>query len=131
VIVVDASVLLTALLDDGSDGDQARAHLRGESLTAPELIDLEVLSAVRGLHHVGKLSTRRAEVALQDLTDLPLERVAHGPLLGRCWELRDNLTAYDAVYVALAEAVAAPLVTADRGLARAPGARCEMRLLGH
>jgi predicted nucleic acid-binding protein len=129
VIVVDASVLLTALLDDGSDGDEARAHLRGESLTAPELIDLEILSAVRGLNLAGKLTSRRAEVALRDLTDLPLKRVAHGPLVGRCWDLRDNLTPYDAAYVALAEAIAAPLVTADRGLAQTPGARCEMRLI--
>ena len=130
VIVVDASVLLTALLDDGPDGDRSRALLRGESLAAPELIDLEVLSAVRGLHRAGKLSTRRAALALQDLTDLPLERVAHAALVGRCWELRDNLTPYDAAYVAVAEAVDAPLLTADRGLAEAPGVRCEVRLVG-
>lgn len=129
MIVVDASVLLTALLDDGSDGDTSRTHLRGESLAAPELIDLEILSAVRGLHRAGKVPTRRAEVALQDLRDLPMQRVAHGPLIRRCWELRDNLTPYDAAYVALAEAVAAPLVTADLGLAQTRGARCEIRLV--
>jgi predicted nucleic acid-binding protein len=75
------------------------------------------------------LTTRRADVALLDLADLPLERVAHAPLLSRCWELRDNLTPYDAAYVALAEAIAAPLVTADRGLAQTAGAHCEVRLV--
>lgn len=130
MIVVDASVLVTALIDDGSDGDVARARLRTETLTAPELLDLEVTSVLRRLHAAGDVTARRAEVALVDLADLPLRRVSHRPLLARCWELRDNVTPYDASYVALAEAMDCPLVTADRRLAAAAGPRCRFEVLG-
>ncbi len=68
-------------------------------------------------------------MALTDLADLPMARVSHRPLLRRCWELRDNLTVYDAAYVALAESLDATLVTADARLARAPGVRCAVELL--
>jgi predicted nucleic acid-binding protein len=129
VIVVDASVLLTALVDDGKGGGRARAELTGESLSAPEVIDLELLSALRGLVSSEKLSRRRADLALQDLAALPVRRVGHGPLLERCWELRQNLTPYDAAYVALAERLKVRLVTADRGIAAAPRLRCEVVLL--
>jgi predicted nucleic acid-binding protein len=129
VLVVDASVLAVALADDGPDGDQARARLRGERLTAPDLIDLEVASAIRGRLAGGHLDARRAELALTDLVDLPLARTPHRPLLARCWELRDNLTVYDAAYVALAEALDADLLTADLRLAKAPGPRCRIEIL--
>jgi predicted nucleic acid-binding protein len=129
VIVVDASVLVTALADDGPDGDRARARLRGEALTAPELIDLEVVSVLRRQLAVGRLDARRARLALGDLVAIPVERVSHAPLLRRCWELRNGLTVYDAAYVALAEALGAPLVTADVRLARAPGVRCHVEVL--
>jgi len=130
MIVVDASVVVTALADDGADGALARARLRGQRLAAPHLIDLEVLSAWRRLVSTGDLDGRRAELALGDLALLRVERVAHTPLLGRCWELRSTLTVYDAAYVALAEALDVPLVTADRRLAAAPGARCAFEVLG-
>jgi predicted nucleic acid-binding protein len=130
VIVVDASVLVTALVDDGTDGDEARAELHGEALAAPELVDLEVLSVLRRLLLAGSLSKRRAELALQDLSDLAIERARHTQLLIRCWELRSNLTTYDASYVALAEALNVPLVTGDSRIASAPGIRCEVRLIG-
>lgn len=77
----------------------------------------------------GRLDARRAELALVDLMDLPLERAPHRPLLPRCWELRQNLTPYDASYVALAEALEAVLITADARLAAAPGIRCEVSVL--
>jgi len=129
VIVVDASILAAALGDDGSDGERARGHLTGERLFAPELIDLEVASVWRRAVRAGRLGGRRARQALADLATLPLARAPHQPLMSRIWELRDNLTPYDAAYIALAEALETPLLTADRRLARAPGAHCEIKLL--
>lgn len=129
MIVVDASVVATALTDDDADGDRARAHLRGQRLAAPHLLDLEVTSVWRRLEATGRLDRRRAERALHDLLALGIERVTHTRLLDRCWELRNNLTVYDAAYVALAEALDAPLVTADRRLAGAPGIRCTIDFL--
>lgn len=129
MIVVDASVIVTALADDGPDGDQARERLRGERLTAPHVIDLEVVSAWRRLTAGGELDERRARLALDDLQALRIERVRHGPLLDRCWELRDNITIYDAAYVALAELLGVTLVTTDSKLSKAPGARCEVEVL--
>jgi len=129
VIVVDACVLASALGDDGLDGDQARSRLAGEDLAAPELIDLEVSSVLRRLVPTGKLPARRAELALADLVALPLRRVPQRPLLWRCWALRDNLTTYDAAYVALAEMLGVTLVTADASLSKASGLGCEVQLL--
>ena len=126
VLVVDASVLTPALADDGEDGDIARHRLRGAALAAPELVDLEVTSVIRGLARSGALDERRAGFALADLLDLPLQRAPHAPLIARCWELRENLSIYDAAYVALAEALDVPLVTADTRVAKAPGVQCEI-----
>lgn len=78
---------------------------------------------------MGILDERRAELARADLRELPVERVSHRPLMERCWELRSNVTTYDAVYIALAEAIGAPLVTADRKLADAAGVRCDVEVL--
>jgi predicted nucleic acid-binding protein len=129
VIVVDASVLAAALADDSADGDAARGRLHGQDIAAPELIDLEVVSVLRRQLSRGKLAPRRALLALEDLLHLPLQRAPHRALLTRCWELRDNLSVYDAAYVALAEALGTPLVTADTRLAKAPGVRCTIELL--
>ncbi len=129
MIVVDASVVASALGDDGADGEDARTSLAGERLFAPELIDLEVASTWRRALGAGRLSNERALRALADLAALPLARAPHRPLMARIWELRDNLTLYDAAYVALAEALEARLLTADRRLTRAPGVRCEVTLL--
>ena len=129
MIVVDASVLATALGDDGADGDCARARLRGERLSAPELVDLEVTLVLRRQVQGGEVDIRRAALALADLAALPLRRAPHRPLLARCWELRDNLTIYDASYVALAEALDITLLTGDGRLARAPGPRCRIEML--
>lgn len=130
MIVVDASVLAPALGDDDADGDRFRTRLRGESLAAPELVDLEVASVLRRQQGAGRLDDRRAAQALADLIALPMQRVSHRPLLPRSWELRANLTVYDAAYVALAELLGLTLVTADRRLARAPGIRCSLDVLG-
>ena len=130
MIVVDASVLAPALADDGDDGDRARERLRGEDLAAPELIDLEVLSTLRRAARAKRLDESRSLQALTDLAALPLRRVPHLPLLARAWELRDNLSAYDASYVALAEALDTVLVTADGRIGRASGINCEIAVLG-
>jgi predicted nucleic acid-binding protein len=129
VLVVDASVLVVALADDGADGDVARARLRGEELAAPELLDLEVTSVLRKQRSAGMIDDRRALLALTDLCALPIHRAPHLPLLSRCWELRDNLTVYDAAYVALAELLQADLLTADGRLAAVPGPRCGIEVL--
>ncbi len=129
MIVVDASVLATALGDDGEDGRRARERLTGERLSAPELIDLEVASVFRRLCAGAQLDPQRAAQALTDLDVLRLDRVPHRPLVRRCWELRHNLTVYDAAYIALAELMNAPLVTADQRLINARGSTCTFELL--
>lgn len=129
MLVVDASVLAVALLDDGQDGDHLRGRLRGEELAAPTLIDLEVVSVWRGLARGGQLDARRVAFALDDLRALPLQRIDHGALVMRCWELRENLTVYDASYVALAETLQATLLTGDRRIARAPGPTCPIEVV--
>lgn len=129
MIVVDASVLVTALADDGDDGDHARSRLRGAALAAPHLLDLEVLSAWRRHLAAGRLDERRADLARTDLRALPLLRVPLPDLLDRCWELRSNLTVYDAAYVAAAELLGVLLLTADARLAGAPGIACDVEVL--
>jgi predicted nucleic acid-binding protein len=129
VIVVDASVIAPALADDGEDGVRARSRLRGERIAAPELLDLEVISTIRKAHRAGHLDDRRADMAIADLNDFDLERVSHRPLLLRIWELRANVTAYEAAYVALAEALGTPLLTSDIRLSRSPGFRCDIEIL--
>lgn len=130
MIVVDASILAPALADDTPDGDAARASLRSNALVAPELIDLEVASVWRRQVMSELLESRRADLAMADLLALPLQRIPHRQLLPRCWELRQNLTPYDAAYVALAELLDAVLVTGDRRLSRAPGLRCRVKVIG-
>jgi predicted nucleic acid-binding protein len=130
VIVVDASVLAVALGDDGTDGEHARERLAGETLVAPELVDLEVVSVWRR-HVAAKLMpARRVASAVADLADLPLRRSSHQPFLQRIWELRHVVTPYDAAYIALAEVLEAALVTADARLSRASGLHCEVEVLG-
>lgn len=129
MLVIDASVLAVALIDDGSDGDAVRARLHGERLAAPALIDLEVISVWRGLARGGRLDPRRVGMAMDDLLNMPMERVEHTRLLPRCWQLRENLTVYDAVYVALAEALGTSLLTGDRRLARSTGPRCVIEVI--
>jgi predicted nucleic acid-binding protein len=128
-MVVDASACYLALADDGLPGEQARWRLRGHDLQAPHLVDLEVLSVLRREALRGGLTPSRADEAAADLGRLVMRRFTHGPLAPRIWALRGNLTPYDAAYVALAEALETPLLTADRRLASAPGLRCTVDLL--
>jgi predicted nucleic acid-binding protein len=130
VIVVDASVLAVALGDDGTDGQEARQRLGDETLVAPELVDLEVVSVWRRHVAATRMSARRAASAVADLADLPLRRSSHQPMLHRIWELRRVVTPYDAAYVALAEALGVVLVTAEARLSRASGMHCQIEVVG-
>jgi predicted nucleic acid-binding protein len=128
VRVTDASALVIAVASGESRARLLRGRLRAEALAAPHLVDLEVTNALRRHVHRGHLSLAGAERAMGRLQRLPIVRHSHALLLARCWELRNNLTTYDAAYVALAEALGVPLLTADARLARAPGLRCEVEL---
>ena len=122
MIVVDASALLETLLrTPAADAVQARLLDPRESLHAPHLVDIEIAQVLRRYAATGQIDGARGRVALADLADFPLRRYPHDFLLSRVWELRNNLTAYDAAYVALAEALDAPLLTRDRRLAAASG----------
>jgi len=120
VIVVDASAVLEALLrTPAAAAVERRLFDSRQTLHAPHLLDIEVAQVVRRYEAAGEIDDERGRAALSDLGDLPLHRYPHGFLLPRVWQLRRNLTAYDAVYVALAEALDATLLTRDRRLAAA------------
>lgn len=130
MIVVDASVIVASLLSTAGAGALARERLRLDpDLQVPHLLDVEVAAALRRRVRLGQTDLALATEALADLADLAALRWDHEPLLTRVWELRENVTAYDAVYVALAEALDAPLVTSDARLARAPGLGCQVEVL--
>ena len=130
MIVVDASALLEVLLNTPAAPRVAdRLFGSGETLHAPHLIDLEVAQVLRRYAASGALTADRGAQALQDLADFPLVRYPHDLLLPRIWALRHNLTAYDAAYLALAEALEAPLVTRDAALAAARGHIASVELL--
>lgn len=128
MMVVDASVIVEALVDDSPLGGAARRLLTGPA-AAPDHVDLEVANALRNLERGRVVSAAAASAFLRALRSLPVERRRLRPLLDRVWELRHNATPYDAGYLALAEALDAPLVTADARLLTVPGLRCEVRLL--
>lgn len=122
MIVVDASAVIEVLLATPNlRVIERRMHRADGSLHAPQLLDIEVLQVLRRLCAQGVTTANRCREALDDLSDLPIIRYSHEPLVARIWALRHNMTAYDAAYVTLAEALDAPLVTRDRRLAVAPG----------
>jgi predicted nucleic acid-binding protein len=130
VIVVDASALLEVLLNtSASDRIADRLFGRSDTLHAPHVLDLEVAQVLRRYNLSGEINAERSEEALQDLADLPLNRYPHDVFLFRIWALRQNLTAYDAAYIALAEALDAPLITRDTALARVSGHRARVELI--
>ena len=129
MIVVDASVVAPLIADGGPDGDLFRAAVRGQTLAAPDLLVVEVLSVIRRHLASGTLNAQQANNAVDDLLALPITLYPATPLLRRCWQLRSNVTAYDACYVALAEVLEAALLTADARLANAPGTRCSFQLI--
>ena len=127
MIVVDASALLELLLRTDRGERVAVLMLAPEErLHAPHLLDVEVAQAFRRLAQLGDIAPARAQQALDDHAALGIDRHAHRDLLPRIWQLRESISAYDATYVALAEALAAPLVTCDAKLARSHGHRAKM-----
>jgi predicted nucleic acid-binding protein len=125
VIVLDAGAMVEVLLGSAS-GLRIRERLRRHRLCVPQLIDLEVASVLRKLALHTVITTRRAGEALQDFQRVRLARYAHTPLLDRVWALRNNVTAYDAAYIALAESLSLPLITIDGPLARSSGHRARV-----
>jgi predicted nucleic acid-binding protein len=130
MIVIDASVLSTALIDDEAHGKLARTMLAGEELAAPAIVDLEVTSVIGKRLRAGLVTEHRAALAMSDLIAIPIQRVPHIGLLQRIWELRHNVTPYDAAYVALAELMSATLLTSDIRLSKAPEIDCSIKIVG-
>lgn len=131
MIVLDASAALELLLNTPLAPRVAdRVLAPRESLHAPHLIDLEIAQVLRRWERTGALTPLRGEEALADLADLPLARYPHQLLLARVWSLRANATAYDAAYLALAEALGATLVTRDAALASVPGHGAKVEVIG-
>ena len=130
MIVVDACVLANVVGDDGQTGVAARSLLAaaGEA-SVPDLADVETVSVLRKRWIAGTLTARRFRTAVDDLLALPIVRYPTGPLMSRAYELRANVTANDACYVAVAEALGCTLVTGDAKLARASGPRCRIEVL--
>ena len=130
MIVLDASaaVELVLRLPLGEEVAQRLAD-PDQAVHAPHLLGIEVVQVVRRYVHRGEIRPQRGDEALGDFADLDVVRHPHEPLLGRMWRLRDNLTACDAAYVALAEALDAPLLTLDAGLAGAPGHEARVELI--
>lgn len=120
---------MNALGDDGDEGRRARSRLAAQNLAAPELVDLEVAAVFRKFCAAKRFDNQRARQALSDLRDLRMDRIPHRQLIARCWELRDNVTMYDAAYIAVAELFGAVLLTVDARLARVPGAKCKIEVL--
>ncbi len=130
MIVVDASALLEFLLQTPL-GTLVEARLFRDYVEfhSPHLVDVDITQALRRLVRMGDVSADRATQMLADLGGFDLHRHAHLDLLPRAWVLRENITAYDAMYVALAEALGAPIVTCDELLSRAPGHRARIELV--
>ena len=130
MIVVDASVLANVVGDDGADGQRSRRELRAASdLSAPDLVDVETVAVLRKRWIAGTITARRFSAAIGDLEAMALERYPTLALMRRAYELRANVTAYDATYIALAEALQCELLTADNRLANAPSTRCVIRVI--
>lgn len=123
-LVVDASVIVAALVDSGVDGDWAVDILDGHALAAPHHMPIEAANILRRASLAGDITPDTAALAHGDLLALRVELFPYAPLAERCWQLRENVTTYDAVYVALAEQLDAPLATLDQRLAAATGPRC-------
>lgn len=125
-VVVDASLLVAALVDSGKEGKWAESEVTEGYPAGPELVLAEASNILRRLEQSGEISRLEANIAHGDLLRLDLELFPFAPFADRVWELRHNLTSYDAWYVALAEALDCPLVTLDRKLGQSSGPRCKI-----
>jgi predicted nucleic acid-binding protein len=130
MLVVDASCLAEVLIGTtGSQGIRNRLAIEPDQ-AAPHVIDVEVFGVIRRAHQQGTLDGTAAAQAVEDLYDWPGERFGHRPLLARAWELQASVRGWDAMYVALAEALGVVLLTTDARLAAAPGPSCEIEVIG-
>ena len=130
MIVIDASVLANVVGDDGSDGQRARLEFRNAGdIAAPDLADVETVAVLRKRWIAGTVSDQRFAAAVEDLEQLEIDRYPALRFMRRAYELRANVTVYDAAYVALAETLDCELLTADQRLANASGPRCTIRVL--
>lgn len=127
-VVIDASVLVAAVVDSGADGHWARSMIGVNTLIAPELLLAESTNVLRRKEIEGAIGPGVAEVARRDVLRRDIELLPFAPFANRVWKLRGNLTSYDAWYVAIAEAFDLPLVTLDVRLGRAPGPACRFSL---
>ncbi len=127
-IVVDASVLVAAVVDTGLEGRWAERLVASEALAAPGFVQVEATNILRRLELAGKIDSPEATAAQRDLMQLDLDLFPFQPFSERIWKLRSNLTSYDAWYVALAELLGTPLATLDRKLSRASGPVCRFLL---
>ena len=126
--MIDASVMVAALVDASPVGSWAESVLASGPLAAPHLLPIETANVLRRLALAGDISSDVAALAHRDLRAIRMELFPYAPLGERVWELRQNVTSYDACYVALAELLRVPLATLDARLTRIPGATCEFRL---
>jgi predicted nucleic acid-binding protein len=126
-VVVDASAVVAALVEDGVDGSWARAELGRSGLAAPHLMPVEAANILRRAVRAGDLTSDMGALAHADLVQLQVDLFPCEPFAGRVWQLRENLTAHDAWYVALAETLERELLTLDARITRAPGLRCPVR----
>ena len=126
-VAVDASALVALLLDGGADGRWATEVMSGADLVAPALVEFEAANIIRRHELAGLVGADQAAQAHMDLLDLVIELWPYELVAARAWQLRDNLSIYDAGYVAVAELTDAPLVTLDRRIGGAPGLRCAVQ----
>jgi predicted nucleic acid-binding protein len=130
LIVIDASILANVIGDDGDDGHRARQEFRAaDNIAAPDLVDVETVAVLRKRWLTGSINDQRFADAVGDLEDLDFDRYPALQFMARAYQLRANVTAYDAAYVGLAEELGCELLTADERLANAPGPRCAIRVL--
>jgi len=130
LIVLDASILANVIADDGPDGKRARTEIRAAvDLAAPDLVDVETVAVLRKRWLAGTITQRRFATAIDDLELITIDRYPTLPLMRRAFELRANVTSYDAAYIALAEVLHCELLTGDGHLGKAPGPRCVIRVL--
>ena len=127
-LVIDASLVVSALVDAGGTGRWAESLLTSGALSAPHLMPVEVSNILRRAAARGEITQDVASLAHADLLDLRVELFPYAPFVSRVWELRDNVTSYDAWYIALAESLGASVATLDRRMAQAPGSRCSFEI---
>lgn len=127
-MVVDASAIVTLLTDPSPVAEELASRLRDRDVMAPDHLPVETTNALRRRRNAGLLTESEARLALDGLWALPIQLWPFEVLAGRAWELRDNVSSYDAAYIALAERLGAPLMTGDERLSRAPGTRCAIEV---